>query len=400
METTPLDSLLTPTDINNGVGEWLRYDPVYVAIKDARREEDDGMPRQSWEPELKRANWPEVERLCLDALSTKTKDLQLAVWLMEARLHVHGIEAFLSDMEIFKNFVINFWQDMYPQKTEDPDQEFRTHILEAFLRTTAEIILLKPINELSIFFNQPPTLAKCYQADNLEKKSKTNTVARDAYNIAIANGLVTMERIRNALTEVEKEKGAAKVLLIGSCVNNLKEIENFTDKEMGVNGPSFDEFINNLDELKGLYKLCQKVPLQKTKENKEPKDLATQNDASDGNDDNLANEKNTPGSHAVNDRASVYDAVRKLGDLLITLEPHSPAPALLKLIGAWESKTLSQILVELQSCPPEIRSLLDILARATAQDTAIKTLQQPVQQQPQTAPAGSTDTSQLSSLIP
>lgn len=381
------DSLLAPLSTNNGVGEWLRYDPIYTKIKDARREEDDGMRREGWEAELKHANWQEVERLCIDALKTKTKDLQLIVWLLEARLHSYGLDNFSQDTTILVGFIKTFWQDFYPQKTDDPLQEFRTHIIEAFLRSAGDIILLKPLNILSSFFSQPPTLAKCYEADNLEKTAKRGGAAADAYQKALTEGLITMDRIRNALSEVNKEKGAEKVSLLETCIKNIKDLETFIGEEIGNEGPSFDEFSNHLIELKGLYSLCQKETAEKTFNDKASSPgLATSEEKPE------ASKENDPGSQTINDRAGVYQAVRQLSEYLITLEPHSPSPALLKLVGSWENKTLSQILVELQSTQPEIRSLLGLLARATQQEAS-----PPI---PANTPTGSPDISQLSNLVP
>lgn len=381
------DNLLTPLSTNNGVGEWLRYDPVYTKIKDARREEDDGMRREAWEAELKHANWQEVERLCIEALQTKTKDLQLIVWLLEARLHSYGLDKFSEDTAIFLKFIQAFWQDFYPQKTEDPLQEFRTHIIEAFLRSAGDIILLKPLNVLSPFFTQLPTLAKCYEADNLEKTAKRGGAAADAYQKALKDGLITMDRIRNALSEVSKEKGVEKVSMLEACLKNIKDIETFINDEIGNDGPRFDEFSNHLTELKGLYSLCQKEAIEKTIEEKAPSASLASSDEKPEPPEN-----DTKSQTTINDRAGVYQAVRQLSEYLITLEPHSPSPALLGLVGSWENKTLAQILVELQSTQPEIRSLLELLARATNQEKS-----QPIAAN---APSGPADISQLSNLVP
>ncbi len=388
-DSTLSDGLLTPIGTNNGVGEWLRYDPVYVKIRDARREEDDGMHRESWEPELKHANWQEVERLCTDALQTKTKDLQILVWLFEARLHLYGLKDFPQDTTLLLEFVKSFWQDLYPQKTEDPLQEFRTHILEAFLRTAGESIILEPLNELSPFFSQPPSLAKCYEADNLEKTAKRGGAAADSYQKALTNGLITMDRIRNALSEVKKEKGTEKVSILDICIQNLKDIEAFVGDEIGSEGPRFDGLINHLTELRGLYSLCQKEVSEKKVDEKIPSPgLASSDEKPE------SSKENDSSSQTINDRAGVYQAVRQLSEYLLTLEPHSPSPVLLNLVGSWESKTLSQILVELQSAQPEIRSLLDLLSRATSQERT------PFTPSSANTPVGSTDISQLSNLVP
>jgi type VI secretion system protein ImpA len=382
------DALLAPISTNNGVGEWLRYDPIYVKIRDARREENDGMHRENWEGELKHANWQEVERLSTSTLQTKTKDLQLLTWLLEARLHLYGVANFSQDTALLLTFIRTFWKDLHPQKTEDPDQEFRTNILESFIRLASETILLEPLNELSPIFSQPPNLAKCYEADNLEKTAKSGGAAADTYQKSLTNGLITIDRIRNALSEVNKEKGEAKVFLLEACIQNLKSIDDFVNEAIGNEGPRFDGLISHLEELKGLYCLCKKVPDEKI--NNET--ISSTTLALSDEEKTESNKEGDPKKQTIDDRAGVYQAIRQLGEFLLTLEPHSPSPALLKLIGGWENKTLSQILAELKATQPETRSLLELLARATHQEN------------PQLIAAntslGSTDISQLSNIVP
>lgn len=390
MSNTPLSAplslfkkLLTPLTINNGVGEWLRYDPIYVKIRDARREENDGMRRESWEGELKHADWQEVENLTVEILEKKSKDLQLLAWLIEARLHVYGLNVFSEDTAFLLEFIKSFWDSCFPQKIEDPNQEFRTHILEAFIRSASEAIILEPFVELSPILNQSLNLAKCYESDSLEKMSKKGGAASDFYQKSLANGLVTISRIRNAFSEVSKEKGIVKTTLLEACIKNLKDIDNFLNKEIGNDSPRFNELMNHLQELKNLYSLCQKVVDEKTI-NQKPS--STKITPPDENPPELS-EKNDSNKKVINDRAEVYQAIRQLAEFLLTIEPHSPSPALLRLIGEWENKTLTQILAELRSTQPEIRSLLELLARATQKE----------KQSPPLFP-GSTDTSALSNL--
>lgn len=379
------ERLLAPLTTNNGVGEWLRYDSVYLKIREARREENDGMRRESWEGELKHADWQEVEKLAIETLEKKSKDLQLFTWLIEARLHLYGLDVFSEDIGSLLAFTKSFWKDCYPQKTEDPDQEFRTHILEAFLRATTETIILEPFKELSPILNQPLNLAKCYESDNLEKMSKKGGSAVDAYQKALSNGLITISRIKNAFSEVDKEIGKKKLNKLEICIQNLKNIDDFLDKEIGNEGPNFDGLINHLQEMKGLYGLCQKVGSEKlAKENISPPKLTPSEEKN-----SQAPEEKDSNRKTINDRAELYKAIRQLGDFLLTLEPHSPSPALLKLIGGWENKTLSQILTELQTTQLETRSLLEMLARATYQEK---------HPSPANSSLGSTDTSVLSNL--
>ncbi len=381
------DQLLIPIATNDGVGEWLRYDPTYGKIRDARREEDDGMNREPWEGELKRANWQEVERLCGELLTTKTKDLQLVMWFLEARIHLQGINDLQNCTDFLLKYIQNFWQNTYPQLTDDPTQEFRIHLLEAFLRSACEQIVLEPINELSQFFTSPINLSKCFEADNLEKSSKRGGDAAEFFQKAVLKGLVTMDRIRNALREVSQENGVLKVKLIEEIIKNINSIDTLLSEKIGNESPRFDEIINLLSELKGLYNLCQKVPEEKSSNQPDPTKLTKSLSEEE------TTEKTNKDANVINDRAGVYKALGQLGDFLITLEPHNPSPALIKLVSSWENKTLSQILAELQTSPVEVRSLINMLAKATKNEN-LPTIASG-QNQPQT----SNDLDQLSSLI-
>lgn len=366
----PHTKILTPLAENGGVGMWLRYDPTYIKIRNAKREENDGMPRESWEAEIKNADWQEVETLTLEALENKSKDLQLVCWLIEARLHLYGLDTFTEDIDLLLAFVKTFWDTCYPPKEEgDEDQEFRIHILEAFLRNTSRTIITQPFKDLAPILGVI-TLAQCYESDNAERMSKKGGDAANFYQNALANGLITINRIRNAFSEVKKEIGEEKISTIEICTKKLKDINDLVDEKTKGNSPDFNKLIAHLQEIKSLYTLCEKSP---PPQEEAPPQIDPPKEKSEDK-----------GKTIINNRSEVYLAIRQLGDFLQTLEPHSPSPALLRLIGSWEDKTLPQILGELQSTQPEIRSLLELLARAAHQNYH-------TQSQPK-----STDTSALS----
>jgi type VI secretion system protein ImpA len=73
----------------------LRYTPTYDAIQEARREED-ALDRGEWDREVKTADWEAVKQLTVEALTDKTKDIQIAVWLIEALLKTGGYRGLCS----------------------------------------------------------------------------------------------------------------------------------------------------------------------------------------------------------------------------------------------------------------------------------------------------------------
>jgi type VI secretion system protein ImpA len=116
-------ALLTPISRNRPGGESLRYSAIYEKIKEARREEDD-LPQGEWEHDRKTADWPLTIRLICQALSTKSKDLQLAVWLAEAMLRQEGVSGLCETLDLIRDLIEEFWDGLYPE-LEDNDTELR-----------------------------------------------------------------------------------------------------------------------------------------------------------------------------------------------------------------------------------------------------------------------------------
>ena len=109
-----LDTLLAPISDLRPTGESLRLD-VYDQIREARRGDDPNLPQRVWQTELKRADWPRVESLCHDALATRSKDLQLAAWLLEAWLHLHGFAGAAPGLSLTTGLCEHFWDTLYPE---------------------------------------------------------------------------------------------------------------------------------------------------------------------------------------------------------------------------------------------------------------------------------------------
>src|SRR5688500_11387403 len=120
--------LLAPIPGANPAGVHLRYEPLYDQIKEARREELD-LPQGDWQTTRKTADWALVIRLTSDALSKKSKDLQLAAWLTEGLLRKEGIQGLRQGIELLQPLLQQFWDGVYLE-LDDGDAEIRAAPLE------------------------------------------------------------------------------------------------------------------------------------------------------------------------------------------------------------------------------------------------------------------------------
>ena len=113
-----LPELLQPISGPNPSGEDTRYTGVYDSIREARREEPD-LPQGAWRRERKTADWSAVTRVCADALTNSTKDLQVAAWLTEALVQQHGFPGLTSGLLLLRGLLAQFWTTLYPRSDED-----------------------------------------------------------------------------------------------------------------------------------------------------------------------------------------------------------------------------------------------------------------------------------------
>ena len=123
----PTDLLLSrdifdPISPDRPAGADLRWTPEWDRIKEARRS-DDGLEAGKWvKKEQKAADWVAVTELAAAALRERSKDLQLALWLTEAEMQLHGFSGLLTGLRISRELLVRFWdQGLYPSMEDGPE---------------------------------------------------------------------------------------------------------------------------------------------------------------------------------------------------------------------------------------------------------------------------------------
>src|SRR5262245_24317615 len=112
-----LAALLAPIRGDNAAGEHVQLSEVYDEIREARRA-DDTLAKGDWEHEPKVSEWPKVVELSTAALKTRTKDLQIASWLSEALVELHGFTGLRDGLKLMRGLHEQFWDRLYPEIDE------------------------------------------------------------------------------------------------------------------------------------------------------------------------------------------------------------------------------------------------------------------------------------------
>jgi len=124
MPSAPLftNDLLDPFPAGQPAGADLRWTLEWDRLKEARRTDDDLQPGKWAKREHKSADWRAVSELATEMLRERSKDLQLAMWLTEANLKLHGFAGLRDGFRITRELMVRFWDlGLYPAIEDGPE---------------------------------------------------------------------------------------------------------------------------------------------------------------------------------------------------------------------------------------------------------------------------------------
>lgn len=123
-----MDDLLRPINPVEPGGVSLATSDEYRAIRLARSADDPTLPQGAWTHELKRADWDRVTAIALDVLQHKSKDLQVAAWLLEAQIARRGFDAIGPCLVLMACLCDAYWESLHP-RIDGGDLEHRANIV-------------------------------------------------------------------------------------------------------------------------------------------------------------------------------------------------------------------------------------------------------------------------------
>lgn len=114
-----IERFLTPLPGDNPAGVYLRYDPVYAKIQEARRKEDPAVvAKMELGRDAKTADYKLAVQTAEDALINQTKDIQIAAWLTEAWTYRERVPGLTAGLQLTKALLEKFWDSIYPKIDE------------------------------------------------------------------------------------------------------------------------------------------------------------------------------------------------------------------------------------------------------------------------------------------
>lgn len=244
-QTLDLELLLVPIPGGNPAGESLRYAGPYDAIQEARRA-DDVLEQGDWKRETKAADWHAVIAITTEALAAKSKDMQIAAWLIEALVKRQGFPGLRDGLKLLRELQQEFWPSLYPE-VEDGDMEFRASPLEWLNEKLPPSIRAIPVTHSSG--------GEEYSWMHWEQSRSVDNLGRqdqEAMAAALAEGKITGEQFDKAVAATSRAYYETLFEDLNQSWEEYQQLDRVVDEKFGREAPSLLGIKKAIDDCRTL----------------------------------------------------------------------------------------------------------------------------------------------------
>lgn len=364
-KTSPfdIDQLLSPISADQPAGAELRYEAVYDQLRDLRREDDAALPQGVWKSEPKKADWRAVESVCLETLKTKSKDLQIAAWLLEAWVHLYGFEGAAEGFRLMNSLCAGFWDNLHPT-IEGDDAEFRIAPLVWLNRKLPTDLKLLPLTA-----PEGDGIPVCTLADWETAAPSAGSQNRSSQTPGSAREM-TLARFRESALRTPAPHLGMVADRIRGMLHQCAELEGLLDRKLGRESPGFPSIRGVGDTALALIEALlherpndQPVELTEAVDPLRLDESRSDQSTSDQAKAESAEEESSAlyASSRIRTRSEAYRRLSEAADFLERTEPHSPSSYLVRRAITWGSMSLQELLAELVRNPGELTEIYRML---------------------------------------
>lgn len=347
-----LERLLEPVSPERPAGESLRYEGTYDRIREARREDDARLSQGIYQSELKRADWPAVEQIAVEALGTRTKDLQIAAWLLEAWVQLYGFSGAAAGLRLMSGLCENFWEQLYPE-LEGGDVENRVAPVVWVNEKLALKLKQLPISSPQTGDVPPYSYADWESACHLENLARKDPKGAKA---AEARGAATTSKFNSSVMLTDRRFYVELAEDAGLGLEACESFERLLEERCGRDAPSLRQFREALAETRRVA-----AEILESRPGMDYEAEAGEMEYAFGDDDGHW----SPGA-PIRSRAEAYQRLAEAADYLLRTEPHSPTPYLVRRAVEWGAMSLSEVLQQIVRNDGEMQEINRLLRLAPA----------------------------------
>lgn len=329
-----IEALLAPIPGDNPAGQNLQYAGLHDEIREARREDED-LEQGEWKRDLKAADWPRVIIQATEALTTRTKDLQVAAWLAEALVKTSGFAGLRDGLRVMRELLEQFWEHLYPE-IDEGDMEARANAIAwmdrplVLPKAVRDVPITRSITGASYSFLQ---LEQSREFDIPERLDDLDSEKLERVNElkhrAGEEGKITGEQWRTAKAATRRKFYEEIYPLLNQCWEEFEGLDRVMDERFGRQTPGLGALKKALDDIRSVIEkvLKEKRIIEPDPVDASPVEGEPQNTAAD------AAPASTSGP--IHTRQEALRRLAEVAGFFRRTEPHSPVSYLVQRAINW-----------------------------------------------------------------
>lgn len=362
------EALLAPIAEENPSGEYQRYSGIYDEISEARRADLD-VPQGEWQTDMKVADHRKVVALAVPVLENTTKDLQIAAWLVEALVKIHGFTGLRDGIRLLTGLQDKFWPSIHPE-IDEGDMEGRANAVAWVEQQLALAVRLVPITgHYGYSFNDHEDSKRFDFPDNVEllDTAEQERIAEQRAQAERENR-VTANKWRAELAGTSRAFCEELNFLIGECWDAMRDLNRSIEEHYDRNqAPSLTIVNKALDDVQTLV---NKILAEKRAE--EPDEVTAIEEDGGGDGEGVVRTSGPAvATGAIQNRQDALKRLSDIADFFRRTEPHSPISYIVTRAVKWGNMPLEvwlQDVVKDETVIYQLRQTLGLNTGLTGND--------------------------------
>ncbi len=323
--------------VGNDVGEDFESDfqELRAAQREARSVERptvDGIADASNE-------WREVSRLAEKILTEESKDIRVAVWMLEAHVRLSQFAGLRDGLSLIHELVSRYGEDLFP-RPEEEEHRITVWPIDSLDGEEDDGPLPRAIRNIPLT-SAPDAEYALWQYEQGEQVAALEPQQKQS---RINEGAVSFEMFKNAVAGTSDDRLRLLVSDIDSCVTKLDELDDLFEQKCGESSNGVPLTPSTSRTRKMLGACSEMIELLAGDRLKEPEDEPADDEQGSGGDTSAATGRI---SGPVGSREEAFRQLKEVASFFRQTEPHSPISYAIEQVVRWGELPLPELLSEL-----------------------------------------------------
>lgn len=344
---TDIETLLNPCSADQPAGNDERenddFESPYRQVREARgraaRQERQDEAIGQFDSSEAREIWRDVRKDGVTFIEKTSKDLEIAVYLVESWIRLDGFPGLIAGLELLEGLLERYWDSIHPRPIEEDDEG-----VEATLYPLSTVDLATPILRIAITADTSRGELKTWQYDIADRNDSRKD---DEYQALADRGtnadlLVRVDDFVNAIRETPDEFLKNLDAKLTECQERFDRVDQFLFDKASHDAPDLSDVKDALKTVATTFNRLASDRLEAAAIEVVDGDAATDPSDQPGSGDNQVSI-----AGPVTTRANAKSLLALSASYFRKHEPHSILSYQLARCVGWCDKKLPELLAEL-----------------------------------------------------